>query len=277
MNTALGDEWSRIEETAGFLKSKGVGNVPLGIVLGTGLGGLIRVIEKKKFIPFDACPFFPRATSIGHAGRLVYGLLHGKKVLAMEGRFHFFEGYELREIAYPVRVMKALGVHVLFLSNAAGGLDPGWALGDIMLITDHINLMGDSPLAGPNDERLGERFPDMSEPYDPVLRRLAAKTALALKVPLRSGVYAGVKGPQLETRAEYGALRMMGADAVGMSTIPEVIVARHAGMRVIAFSCITDLCLPDALEPIDIRRILRVAAKAEPVLSRLVSEMVRLI
>ncbi len=275
MSGSLGDEFSRVQETAGFLKSRGIQKASLGIILGTGLGGLVRVIEKKKSIPFEACPFFPHATSLGHAGRLVYGSLHGKRVLAMDGRFHYFEGYGLKEIAFPVRVMKALGVRMLFLSNAAGGLDPGWALGDIMLITDHINLMGDSPLAGPNDERLGERFPDMSEPYDPVLRRLAAKTALGLKIPLRSGVYAGVKGPQLETRGEYRALRMMGADAVGMSTIPEVIVARHAGMKTIAFSCITDLCLPDALEPIDIRKILRVAAQAEPVLSRLVSEMVR--
>lgn len=269
------DEWSKIGETAAALREAGVRSPSVGIILGTGLGALARSIRVRRSLEYGDCPHFPEATSVGHAGRLIFGTLHGRRVVAMEGRFHFFEGVSLKEVTYPVRVMKHLGVKTLILSNAAGGLDPLFRLGDVMLVTDHINLMGESPLAGPNDERLGVRFPDMSAPYDARLQALAEKSALRLGIPLRKGVYAGVKGPNLETRAEYRFLRMIGADAVGMSTVPEVIAAAHAGLRTIAFSCISDLCLADSLEPVNIQKILATAKKAEPVLMRLVSAVIR--
>lgn len=269
------DGWKRVQETAEVLRKAGMKKPEVGIILGTGLGRLTRSLRSSVSISFDKCPHFPRATSIGHKGRVVYGKLHGRNILAMEGRFHFFEGYDLKEVTYPVRLMKEMGAGFLILSNAAGGLNPDFELGDIMVITDHLNLMGDSPLAGLNDERLGPRFPDMSRPYDLRLIEQAERTARVLKIHLRSGVYAAVKGPQLETRAEYRFLRQIGADAVGMSTIPEVIVAAHAGLKTLAFSCVTDMCLPDVLEPIDIEKILRTARKAEPVLTRLVSGVIR--
>lgn len=269
------DEWNKIRETAAFLKKRGIERPEIGIILGTGLGSLAHSIRETASLKFEECPYFPRATAIGHAGRLVYGTLQGKRVVAMEGRFHHYEGYSLKEVTYPVRVMKALGVRSLVLSNAAGGLNPGFRLGEVMVITDHINFIGDSPLAGPNDERLGPRFPDMSGPYDRKLAELAEKTALDLKIGIRKGVYAGVKGPNLETAAEYRFLKAAGADAVGMSTVPEAIVAAHAGLKTLAFSVITDLCLPDALKPVNIEEILRTAAKAEPVLTRLVAGVIK--
>ena len=268
-------DFDKVQETARFLRSRKIAKPDLGIVLGTGLGRLGRSIRNAVEIEYAECPHFPRATAVGHAGRLVYGTLAGKKVLALEGRFHFYEGYSLREIAHPVRVLAALGAKLLILSNAAGGLNPLFRLGDIMAVTDHINLMGDSPLAGPNDERIGPRFPDMSGPYDRRLAEAASKAAMKLGIALPKGVYAGVKGPNLETRAEYRFLRMIGADAVGMSTVPEVIAAVHAGLKVLAFSCITDLCFADALEPVDIQKILRVAGEAEPRLTRLVTQVVK--
>ncbi len=236
----------------------------IAVILGTGLGGLGAEIAVEAEIPYDAIPGFARATVETHAGRLLCGTLAGRPVAAMAGRFHRYEGYAARQIAFPVRVLRALGAEVLIVSNACGGMHPLWAPGDLVLIADHINLLGDNPLVGPNDEREGPRFPDMSEPYDPGLRSLARVAALELGITLREGVYAAVTGPNLETRAEYRMLRFAGADVVGMSTVPEVIAAVHAGMRVLGLSIITDACLPDALAPADVDRIIAVAKAAEP-------------
>jgi purine-nucleoside phosphorylase len=210
------------------------------------------------------------STVESHHGRLLCGTLGGKTVVAMQGRFHSYEGYSLQRVTFPVRVMRALGAETLIVSNACGGMNPLWSAGDLMLIADHINLLGDNPLVGPNDDRLGPRFPDMSAPYDAALRSHARAVAADQKIPLREGVYVAVTGPNLETRAEYRFLRNIGADVVGMSTVPEVIVAIHAGMRVLGLSIVTDMCLPDALEPATVERIIAVANRAEPSLTRLV-------
>jgi purine-nucleoside phosphorylase len=246
----------------------------IAIILGTGLGGLASDIADATEIPYRDIPGFPVATVESHAGKLICGTLGGHAVAAMAGRFHRYEGYDARQIAFPVRVLGALGARILIVSNACGGMHPLWAPGDLVLLSDHINLQGDSPLVGPNDDRVGPRFPDMSEPYDPELRRLAREAALERHIPLREGVYAAVIGPNLETRAEYRMLRHIGADVVGMSTVPEVIVAVHAGMRVLGISIITDQCLPDALEPADVRRIIAVATEAEPRLTALIRDVV---
>lgn len=246
----------------------------VGIILGTGLGGLARDIAVETMIPYGDIPGFPLSTVESHAGQLLFGKLGGKSVVAMQGRFHRYEGYDLQQVTFPVRVMRALGVDTLIVSNACGGMHPLWAPGDLMLIADHINLLGDNPLVGQNDESLGPRFPDMSMPYDSDLRALARRIATELGITLREGVYVAVAGPNLETRAEYRMLRMMGADVVGMSTVPEVIVANHGGMRVVGISIITDQCLPDALEPAEIGRILETAGRAEPSLTRLVTTLV---
>jgi purine-nucleoside phosphorylase len=242
----------------------------VAIVLGTGLGGLASEIEVEATIPYEEIPGFPLSTVESHAGRLLLGRLGQRPVVAMQGRFHRYEGYDSAAVTFPVRVMQALGARVLFVSNACGGMNPLWSPGDLVLLSDHINLLGDNPLIGANDERLGPRFPDMSAPYDPELRALARATALDLGLTLREGVYVAVPGPNLETRSEYRMLRMMGADVVGMSTVPEVIVAVHAGMRTLGISIITDQCLPDALEPADIGRIIATAGRAEPSLTRLI-------
>ncbi len=246
----------------------------IGIILGTGLGGLTDVIEVESAVPYDTIPGFPVSTVESHAGRLLLGRLAGHPVVAMQGRFHRYEGYGLDQVTFPVRVMRALGAEVLLVSNACGGMHPLWPPGDLMLIEDHINLMGDNPLIGINDETLGPRFPDMSQPYDAGLRAIAREAAIDLQVPLREGVYVGIPGPNLETRAEYRMLRVIGGDVVGMSTVPEVIVANHAGMRVMGVSIITDQCLPDALEAVSLERIIAVAKKAEPSLTRLVTRVV---
>ncbi len=246
----------------------------IGIILGTGLGGLAEVIEVESAVPYDTIPGFPISTVESHAGRLLLGRLAGRPVVAMQGRFHRYEGYRLDQVTFPVRVMRALGAGVLLVSNACGGMNPLWQPGDLMLIEDHINLLGDNPLIGINDEALGPRFPDMSEPYDAGLRAIARQAAVDLQVTLREGVYVGIPGPNLETRAEYRMLRTIGGDVVGMSTVPEVIVANHAGMRVMGVSIITDQCLPDALEAASIERIIAVAKKAEPSLTRLVTRVV---
>ena len=240
------------------------------IVLGTGLGGLAKEIEVEATIPYTDIPGFPLSTVESHAGRLLCGTLGGKTVVAMQGRFHRYEGYSLRQVTFPVRVLHALGAKTLIVSNAAGVMDPIWNPGEVMLIADHINLLGDNPLIGPNDDRLGVRFPDMSAPYDEVLRAVAREVALAQGIVLREGVYVAITGPALETRAEYRMLRTLGADVVGMSTVPEVIVAVHAGMRVLGFSIMTDKCLPDALEPVTLETIIANAARAEPMLTALV-------
>jgi purine-nucleoside phosphorylase len=246
----------------------------VGIILGTGLGGLADQITTEASVPYETIPGFPLSTVESHAGRLLLGRLAGKRVVAMQGRFHRYEGYGLDAVTFPVRVMHALGARVLIVSNACGGMNPLWNPGDLVLLSDHINLLGDNPLIGLNDERLGPRFPDMSAPYDPELRVLARAVALELGINLREGVYVAVPGPNLETRAEYRMLRSIGADVVGMSTVPEVIVAAHAGMRTVGISIITDQCLPDALEPADIARIIETARRAEPSLARVVLGLV---
>lgn len=240
------------------------------IILGTGLGALGREIALDVAIPYDAIPGFPLSTVESHAGRLLCGTLAGKRVVAMQGRFHRYEGYSLSQVTFPVRVLRALGATVLVVSNACGGLHPLWQKGDLMLIADHLNLLGDNPLIGPNDARLGPRFPDMSAPYDADLRARARAVAAVQGLTLREGVYVAVPGPNLETRAEYRMLRLLGADVVGMSTVPEVIVAVHGGMRVLGLSIITDLCLPDALEPASLEQIVAAATAAEPHLTALV-------
>src|SRR5437773_4031293 len=236
----------------------------VAIILGTGLGGLAEEVGVEVRIPYGEIPGFPLSTVESHAGQLLVGSLSGKRVVAMQGRFHRYEGYTLARITFPVRVLHALGAATLVVSNACGGMNPLWGPGDLVLLSDHINLLGDNPLVGPNDDRLGPRFPDMSAPYDPGLRALARAVALELGIVLREGVYVAVAGPNLETRAEYRMLRAAGADVVGMSTVPEVIVAGHQGMRTIGISIITDQCLPDALEPADIGRIIATAGRAEP-------------
>ena len=246
----------------------------IGIILGTGLGGLTEVIEVESAVSYQTIPGFPVSTVESHAGRLLFGRLAGRSVVAMEGRFHLYEGYGLDQVTFPVRVMRALGAETLLVSNACGGMHPLWPPGDLMLIADHISLLGDNPLIGVNDEALGPRFPDMSEPYDAGLRAIAREAAVDLQVSLREGVYVAVPGPNLETPAEYRMLRALGGDVVGMSTVPEVIVANHAGMRVMGVSIITDQCLPDALEAVSIDRIIAVAKKAEPSLTRLIARVV---
>jgi purine-nucleoside phosphorylase len=242
----------------------------VAVILGTGLGGLADEMQVATRIPYEEIPGFPVATVESHAGRLLLGTLAGRQVVAMQGRFHRYEGYSLQQIAFPVRVLHALGARLLVVSNACGGMHPLWSPGDLMLIADHINLLGDNPLVGPNDDRLGPRFPDMSDAYDAQLRALARAVALEQGITLREGVYVAVPGPNLETRAEYRMLRALGADVVGMSTVPEVIAAVHAGMRVLGVSIITDQCLPDALEPATVERIIAVARAAEPKLTALI-------
>jgi purine-nucleoside phosphorylase len=260
----------RIEAAADAVRER-FGRAPdAAIVLGTGLGALAREIAVEAAIDYADIPDFPLSTVESHAGRLLCGTLGGKTVVAMQGRFHRYEGYSLQQVTFPVRVLRALGAGSLIVSNACGGMHPLWAPGDLMLIADHINFLGDSPLIGHNDDALGPRFPDMSEPYDAGLRALAREVAAERRITLREGVYVAVPGPALETRAEYRMLRGFGADVVGMSTVPEVIVAVHGGMRVLGISIVTDQCLPDALEPATLERIVAVANDAEPRLTALV-------
>jgi purine-nucleoside phosphorylase len=240
------------------------------IILGTGLGLLAEQMTVTATIDYASIPGFPLSTVESHAGRLLCGTLGGRTVVAMQGRFHRYEGYALQEVTFPVRVLRALGASTLIVSNACGGMHPLWQRGDVMLIADHINLLGDNPLIGANDPQLGPRFPDMTNAYDPALRQLAHEVATAQGITLREGVYVAVAGPNLETRAEYRMLRGIGADVVGMSTVPEVIVARHAGMRVLGLSIITDMCLPDALVPTTVEEIVAVANASQPKLTTLV-------
>ncbi len=245
-----------------------------GITLGTGLGGLADAMEVEARIPYSDIPGFPEARVTSHEGTLILGRLAGRAVAALEGRYHLYEGYSLEEVTLPVRVLKGLGVKLAVFSNAAGGLNPQFRQGDIMLISDHINLMGVNPLIGPNDDRLGPRFPDMCEPYD--REALEQLESLALEEGIRTcrGVYVALTGPNLETAAEYRFLRVIGADAVGMSTVPEVLVAVHSGLKSVGISCITDICLADSLQPVDIDEILRVAGEAEPQITRLLHRFV---
>jgi purine-nucleoside phosphorylase len=268
----LADE---LREAAEAIRTQWPGRPQVGIILGTGLGSLAGQIQTEAALRYESIPHFPRSTAVGHAGQLVCGRLEGVSVVAMEGRFHVYEGYSYGQVAFPVRVMKALGAGLLIVSNASGGLNPQLGLGDIVVIEDHINLMNGNPLIGPNDDALGPRFPDMSAPYDRALIDRALEIARREDFVAHKGVYAAVTGPNLETRAEYRFLRSIGADVVGMSTVPEVLVAVHGGMRVLGLSIVTDLCLPDALKPADIEAILATAAGAEPKLRKIVLGVLR--
>ncbi|MBI5417096.1 purine-nucleoside phosphorylase [Candidatus Poribacteria bacterium] len=265
----------KVDEAYAFLKKTSNFTPDIAIILGTGLGKLTKAIKVKKTIPYKDIPNFPVSTVIGHAGNLVLGTLSGKNVAALDGRFHYYEGYTLEQVTFPIRVLKKLGVKTLIVSNACGGMNPLFSAGDIMIITDHINFMGVNPLIGPNDEELGPRFPDMSEPYSRELIALTEEIAIKQQLPIKKGVYIGVTGPNLETAAEYRFMRAIGADVVGMSTVPEVIVAVHAGLKVLGLSCVTDRCLPDALAPANIEEIIKIANASEPKLSKLVSEVVK--
>jgi purine-nucleoside phosphorylase len=265
---------ARIGAATEFVRRRFARAPRVGLVLGTGLGGLASAIQVESTIDYADIPFFPLSTVESHTGRLLCGTLGGRTVVAMQGRFHRYEGYSLQQVTFPIRVLRALGAEILIVSNACGGMRADWAPGDLMLIADHINLLGDNPLIGINDDALGPRFPDMSAPYDADLRQLAHHVAAERGIPLREGVYVAVAGPNLETRAEYRFLRGIGADVVGMSTVPEVIVAVHGGLRVLGVSVLTDQCLPDTLQPASLEHILAVAARAEPRLTALVTGVV---
>lgn len=265
--------YDMIQEAKQLIESKISIKPEYGIILGTGLGRLADSIEEDAVIDYQDIPHFPLSTVEAHAGKLMIGELAGKKVIAMQGRFHYYEGYTMQQIVFPVRVMKFMGVRTLFVSNACGGINPLYPPGTIMAITDHINLLGDNPLIGPNDNRIGPRFPDMSRPYSQKLVDLVSKIAVENKIRLERGVYASMSGPSLETRAEYRMLKTMGADVIGMSTVPEVIAAVHCGLEVLGLSVITDACLPDALEPADIKKIIATADRAEPLLVKLIQKV----
>ncbi|HYF03626.1 MAG TPA: purine-nucleoside phosphorylase [Patescibacteria group bacterium] len=264
----------QIQETTSFLKNHISAQPEIGIILGTGLGRLAHEIEAGAIIPYEDIPHFPHSTVESHKGRLIIGTLGGRQIVAMQGRFHYYEGYSMQQITFPVRVMKALGITTLVVSNACGAMNPLFKKGDVMLMTDHINLLGDNPLIGPNDPELGPRFPDMSEPYSGRLLKLAEEIAIDLKIKVQKGVYVAVAGPNLETRAEYRFLRTIGADVVGMSTVPENIVARHMGMEVLGVSIITDECFPDSLQAVTLEEVLAAAAKAEPKMTALLKEFI---
>jgi len=267
----VNDLYTRIQEATAFIGTRTDFRPEVGLILGTGLGELGEKIDTVCEIPFGEIPHFVESTADSHQGNLLLGTLSGRRVMAMQGRVHYYEGYSMEEITLPVRVMKNLGAGVLFMSNAVGGMDPQLTPGDIAVITDHINLMGDNPLIGPNDDRLGVRFPDMSEPYDRAFLAVAEKVALDAGIPLKRAVYVAVAGPNLETAAEYRFLRTIGADTVGMSSVPECLAAVHGGMRVIGLQVITDACFPDSLQPANVEEIIRVANEAQPRLEALVT------
>jgi purine-nucleoside phosphorylase len=261
---------SKRDEAVNFIKRETSFQPEYLLILGTGLGQLADEIETEHILSYSDIPNFPVSTVEGHAGKLIFGKLGGKEVVAMQGRFHYYEGYTMQQIAFPVRVAKAIGAQSLFVSNACGGLNPNFSRGDIMLLTDHINFLGDNPLIGPNDDELGPRFPDMSEPYTERLLELAENVALENSIKMHQGVYLAVTGPMLETKAEYRYMRQLGADVVGMSTVPEVISAVHMGMDVLGISVITDECFPDALQAVDIEDVLAAAAMAEPKMTQVI-------
>ncbi|MDP2209756.1 MAG: purine-nucleoside phosphorylase [Bacteroidota bacterium] len=264
-----------IKETVAYIRRHTKMRPAIGIILGTGLGGLAKEIKKETVLEYEDIPHFPISTVESHHGKLIFGKLNGKNVVTMQGRFHYYEGYTMQQVTFPVRVMKSLGVDTLLISNAAGGMNPHFQRGDIMIITDHINMLGNNPLIGKNDDTLGPRFPDMSEPYNRELIGLAEQIALDLKIKIQRGVFVSVPGPNLETRAEYRFLRSIGADVVGMSTVPENIVAVHMGMRVLGFSIITDECFPDSLKPASVEEIIGIAKKTEPKLTKIMKEVVK--
>lgn len=264
-----------VKETLDVIRKKTNKNYEVGIILGTGLGGLVKEIVVEHEIDYSDLPHFPLSTVESHHGKLIFGKIGGKDVVAMQGRFHYYEGYTMQQITYPVRVMKFLGVKTLLVSNACGGMNPIYSRGDIMLMVDHINLLGDNPLIGKNEDELGPRFPDMSEPYNLELIKLAEEVALENKVKVQKGVYVAVPGPNLETKAEYRFLRGIGADVVGMSTIPENIVANHMGIRVLGFSIITDECFPESLKPANVEEIIATAMEAEPKMTLIMKEVIK--
>ena len=264
----------KINETLKVIRKYTKDEYPFGIILGTGLGGLVKDILIEHEINYSDLPHFPLSTVESHKGKLIFGTIGHKKVVAMQGRFHYYEGYTMKQITYPVRVMKFLGVQTLLVSNACGGMNPKFKHGDIMLMTDHINLIGDNPLLGKNIDELGPRFPDMSEPYNRELIELAEKVASENNIQIQKGVYIAVAGPNLETKAEYRFLRAAGADVVGMSTIPENIVANHMGMKVLGLSIITDECFPDTLRPVDVNEIIFTAMNAEPKMTLIMKEVI---
>jgi len=268
----------QINDAVRYIRKQTSVKPDIGIILGTGLGGLVKEIAVESVLDYEDIPHFPVSTVESHHGKLIFGRLAGKNIVAMQGRFHYYEGYTMQQVTFPVRVMSrkaGLGVRTLLISNAAGGMNPKFRKGDLMVITDHINLQGDNPLIGPNDDELGPRFPDMSEPYSKKLTSLINRIGKDLRIKLQHGVFIAVQGPNLETRAEYRFLRTLGADAVGMSTVPENIVANHMGMQVAGISIITDECFPDALKPVTVEEVIAVANAAEPKLTRIMQELVR--
>ena len=267
--------YERVQEALAYIRGQTPVVPRFAIILGTGLGRLADEIDAQAAVEYPEIPYFVRSTVETHAGRLLVGSLGGQPVVAMSGRFHRYEGHSMQEITFPVRVMRAMGAQFLFISNVSGGMNPQFSPGELVIIEDHINLLGDNPLIGPNDERLGTRYPDMSAPYDRELVKLAKRIAVEERIAAHTGVYAALTGPSLETRAEYRFLRFIGADVVGMSTIPEVIVGVHAGFRILAVSVITDECIPDRLKPADIREIIAVANHAQGRLTTLFKRMVR--
>ena len=267
------DMYEEIETAAAAIREIWPRRPHAGIILGTGLGNLVDEIDVEVAVDYEQIPHFVNSTAVSHRGRLVGGLLRKVPVMVMEGRLHMYEGYSLRQITLPGRVMKAAGAELLVVSNASGGMNPHYRCGDIIVIEDHINLMGDNPLIGVNDDRLGPRFPDMSQPYDQQLIERALEIARRENIVAHKGIFVAVAGPNLETRAEYRFLRTVGADIVGMSTVPEVIVAVHAGLRVLGLSIVTDMCLPDALQPANIDHIIRIANEAQPRLTKLVTNV----
>lgn len=267
----MSELYDKIQEAADFIRGRAPQTPEFGLILGTGMGGLAEKIESPVCIPYGEIPHFVESTATSHHGNLVLGSLSGRRVAVMQGRVHYYEGYTMEQVTLPVRVMRALGARGLILSNAVGGMNPKYRPGDIGVIADHINLMGVNPLIGPNDERLGPRFPDMSQPYDREFIAITEDVALAQRLPLRKLVYVAVAGPNLETAAEYRFLRALGADTVGMSTVPEDLVAVHGGMRVLGLSIITDACFPDNLHPASVQEILRIAGEATPKLETLVT------
>jgi len=269
------DLLKKIEETLVTIRKITKDNYAVGIILGTGLGGLVNEISIEHEIDYANLPHFPLSTVESHKGKLIFGTIGDKKVVAMQGRFHYYEGYSMQQIVYPVRVMKFLGVENLLVSNACGGMNPQYRRGDVMIMTDHINLLGDNPLIGKNYEELGPRFPDMSEAYSNELINLAEEVALDNKIKVQKGVYVAVPGPNLETKAEYRFLRNTGADVVGMSTIPENIAANHMGMKVLGISIITDECFPESLKPVNVEEIIATAMAAEPKMTMIMKEVIK--
>lgn len=266
---------SNINETLEVIRKQTKESYSIGIILGTGLGGLVKDIDVKLQINYENLPHFPISTVESHHGKLIFGTINGKNVVAMQGRFHYYEGYTMQQIAYPVRVMKFLGVDTLLVSNACGGMNPQYRKGDVMIMSDHINLLGDNPLIGKNEDELGPRFPDMSEPYSLELIQLAENIATENQIKVQKGIYVAVPGPNLETKAEYRFLRETGADVVGMSTVPENIVANHMGMKVLGISIVTDECFPDTLKPVNVEEIIAAAMQAEPKMTLIMKELIK--